>query len=97
MAGLDGIQNQIDPHANGWGPYDFNLFDLPEDEKKKIGGLPTTLNEALKALEQDHDYLTAGGVFPKRLLELWIARKRKDAEAIERAPHPIEFQKYYDL
>ena len=47
MAGLDGIQNKIDPKANGWGPYDFNLFDLPEEEKAKIGGLPKSLEEAL--------------------------------------------------
>ena len=97
MAGLDGIQNKIDPHAKGWGPYDFNLFDLPQEEKEKIGGLPKTLEEALAALEQDQEYLTRGGVFPERLLKIWIQRKRKEMEAVEPVPHPAEFSLYYDL
>lgn len=97
MAGLDGVRNKIDPSANGWGPYDFNLFDLSDEEKAKIDGLPTTLEEALDALEADHDYLTAGGVFPERLLKIWVARKRKESAAVNRVPHPAEFKQYYDL
>ena len=97
MAGLDGINKKIDPHAMGWGPYDFNLFDLSDEEKAKITGLPATLSEALDALEADHDYLTAGGVFPEALLRQHIARRRKDALEISRIPHPEEFARYYDL
>ena len=97
MAGLDGIRKQIDPHAKGWGPYDFNLYTLSVEEKAKIEGLPTSLGEALDALEADHDYLTAGGVFPERLLRQHIARRRKDLEAVNQIPHPAEFEKYYDL
>ncbi|MFR8332761.1 MAG: hypothetical protein ACLU9S_10735 [Oscillospiraceae bacterium] len=97
MAGLDGIQNKIDPKANGWGPYDFNLFDLPEEEKAKIGGLPKSLEEALDALEQDHDYLTQGGVFPQRLLDIWVEKKRKEINKMNRVPHPMEYAMYYDL
>ncbi len=95
MAGLDGIKNQIDPHEKGWGPYDFNLFDLSDEEKKKITGLPSGLSEALDELEKDHDYLTAGGVFPERLLTQLIKRLRKDNEEIMKIPHPAEFAKYY--
>lgn len=97
MAGLDGVKNKIDPSVNGWGPYDFNLFDLPAEEKTRIDALPTTLEEALTALEQDHDYLTCGGVFPQRLIDLWIARKRQEAAKVNRVPHPAEFAQYYDL
>ncbi len=97
MAGLDGIKNKIDPQAHGWGPYDFNLFDLSPEEKKKIGGLPASLGEALDALEKDHDYLTQGGVFPQKLIDTWIARKRKEMAKIERVPSPAEFEAYYDL
>jgi len=97
MAGLDGIKKQIDPHEMGWGPYDFNLFDLSPEEQAKITGLPKSLSEALDALEADHDYLTEGGVFPLRLLQQHIARKRKDDEALSRIPNPAEFAKYYDL
>lgn len=97
MAGLDGIKNKIDPHEMGWGPYDCNLFELPEEEKAKLGGLPTTLDEALDALEKDHAYLTEGGVFPERLIELLIEKHRKESEKVSRIPHPAEFAMYYDL
>ena len=97
MAGLDGIRRRIDPHANEWGPYDFNLYDLPEEEKKKITGLPSSLDEALDALEEDHAYLTEGGVFPWSLLRQHIDRRRADIAEITQIPHPAEFAKYYDL
>ena len=97
MAGLDGIRKGIDPHANGWGPFDCNLYDLPEEEKAKLGGLPGTLGEVADALERDHDYLTEGGVFPERLIELLVERARAAEEKIARLPHPAEFIMYYDL
>ena len=97
MAGLDGVKNQIDPHEQGWGPYDFNLFHLSDEEKKKLTGLPTSLEEALDALEADHDYLTAGGVFPQELLNNWIASKRAECRQMSTIPHPMEFEKYYNL
>ncbi len=97
MAGLDGIKNQIDPHENGWGPYDCNLFELPEEEKKKLQGLPVSLEAALDALEADHDYLTAGGVFPQALLDNFIRSKRAECRAMAAIPHPAEFDKYYNL
>jgi glutamine synthetase len=97
MAGLDGIQKKIDPHEKGWGPYDFNLYELSEEEKAKISGLPKTLGEALDALEKDHDFLTAGGVFPERLISQLIKLERKELEQISQIPHPMEFAMYYDL
>ena len=97
MAGLDGIENQIDPAANGWGPYDFNLYTLSDEEQKKIKGLPKSLGEALDALEADHDYLTKNGVFPQRLIDIWVARKRAELKQMEQIPNPAEFKMYYDL
>ena len=97
MAGLDGVKNKIDPHANGWGPYDMNLFDLPEEEKKKLKGLPTSLEAALDALEEDHDYLTAGGVFPEILIRNFIKSKRAECRRMAAIPHPAEFELYYNL
>ena len=97
MAGLDGIDKKIDPHAKGWGPYDFNLYDLSDEQKAKIEGLPRSLSEALDALEKDHEYLTRGGVFPQRLIDQHIARKRAQEMEINRIPHPAEFARYYDL
>jgi len=97
MAGLDGVERKIDPSTKGWGPFDFNLYDLPDEEKAKIQSLPKTLDEALDALEADHEYLTKGGVFPEKLIEVWIKRKRKEAGKINRITHPAEFEAYYDL
>ncbi|MBE6713336.1 MAG: type I glutamate--ammonia ligase [Ruminococcaceae bacterium] len=97
MAGIDGIKNKIDPHENGWGPYDVNLYTLPEEEKAKLKGLPTSLDAALDALEADHDYLTAGGVFPEELLKNFIKTKRAECRELSQIPHPAEFEKYYNL
>jgi len=97
MAGLDGVKNKIDPHANGWGPYDMNLFNLPEEEKAKLKGLPTSLEAALDALEADHDYLTAGGVFPEILIQNFIKTKRAECSELSKIPHPAEFDRYYNL
>ena len=97
MAGLDGIKNKIDPHENGWGPYDCNLFNLPEEEKAKLTGLPTSLDAALDELEKDYAYLTEGGVFPEALIKNFIAVKRKECSAFAAIPHPAEFEKYFNL
>ena len=97
MAGLDGIKNKIDPHANGWGPYDMNLYNLPEEEKAKLSSLPTRLEDALDALEADHDYLTAGGVFPEHLINNFIKLKRKECSELSKIPHPAEFDRYFNL
>ncbi len=97
MAGIDGIKNKIDPCAEGYGPYDFNLYKLSDEEKKKIKSLPRSLDEALDALEADNDFLTAGEVFPKRLIEIWIENKRHECGEYNKLPHPFEFGMYYDL
>ncbi len=97
MAGLDGVKNKIDPSKNGWGPYDFNLYNLSDEEKAKLQGLPTNLEDALDALEADHDYLTAGGVFPEILIQNFIKGKRAECRELSAIPHPAEFDKYYNL
>ena len=97
MAGLDGIKNKIDPHANGWGPYDVNLYHLSDEEKAKLRHLPTSLDEALDALQADNDYLTAGDVFPKELLDNFIKTKRDECRQLAAIPHPAEFDRYYNL
>ena len=97
MAGLDGVKNKIDPHENGWGPYDMNLYHLSDEEKAKLKGLPTRLEDALDALEADHDYLTAGGVFPEELIASFIKAKRAECAQLSTIPHPAEFERYYNL
>ncbi len=97
MAGIDGIRNRIDPHENGWGPYDRNLYDLSPEEKARLRQLPTRLEDALDALEQDHDYLTRGGVFPPELLNTLIKIKRAECRELNQIPHPAEFDRYFNL
>ena len=97
MAGLDGVQKKIDPKREGYGPYDYNLYNLSAEEQKKIQQLPRSLDEALNALEKDHDFLTAGGVFPQKLIEIWLEKRRRDAARYNQQPQPIEFDMYYDL
>lgn len=94
MAGLDGIQNKIDPGA----PMEKNLYDLPPEEKAKIPQVPGSLAEAIDALEKDHEFLTRGDVFTKDVIETWISYKRKnEIEALNLRPHPYEFYLYYDI
>ncbi|MBQ6703849.1 MAG: type I glutamate--ammonia ligase [Clostridia bacterium] len=97
MAGLDGIKNRIDPHENGWGPYDMNLYHLSDEEKVKLHHLPTSLDAALDALEADHAFLTEGGVFPEALINKFIAAKRAELAEMAKIPTPAEFQKYFNL
>lgn len=97
MAGLDGVKHKIDPRNKNFGPYDFNLYTLSDEEKSKIDSLPRTLNEALDALEEDYEYLLQGNVFPKRLIDIWVKEKREEVRNIGNIPHPAEFKKYYDF
>jgi len=97
MAGLDGIKNKIDPKKEGYGPYDFNLYNLSKKDQAKIKFLPQSLDEALDALAKDNEFLTQGGVFPERLIEIWIENKKKESLRYKHLPHPVEFETYFDL
>ena len=97
MAGIDGINNKIDPQKEGYGPYDFNLYNLSKKEQAKIKFLPQSLDEALDALAKDHDFLTQGNVFPQRLIDIWIENKQKDSSRFKKLPHPVEYEMYFDL
>lgn len=98
MAGLDGIQRQLDPTELGFGPIDANIFDWTSSEREQIISLPGSLEDALQALEADHDFLLAGGVFNKELIEKWVSHKReKEICEIRNRPHPYEIEQYYDV
>ena len=94
MAGLDGVANHIEPPP----PVDEDLFDMPAEELAKIGQVPSSLEEAMDALESDQDYLKAGGVFTDDLIETWVDYKRSnEVDAVRLRPHPWEFMLYYDI
>jgi glutamine synthetase len=94
MAGLDGVQNKIEPPD----PVDKDLYDLPPEELANVPQVPGSLEAALAALEADHAFLTAGGVFTDDLIETWLAYKRKrEIDEVRLRPHPYEFHLYYDI
>ncbi len=94
MAGLDGIQNKIDPGR----PLDKDIFELEAEEAAAIPSMPGSLDEALGELEKDHKFLTEGGVFSEEYVELWINYKKKnEADPVRMRPHPYEFHLYYDI
>ena len=91
MAGLDGIENKIDPGEAS----DKNLYDLPPEEEMLIPTVAQNLEVALNALRDDHDFLLKGGVFTKEMIDDYIALKTKEVQRINEAVHPLEFDMYY--
>jgi glutamine synthetase len=93
MAGLDGIENKIDPGE----PLDKNIYDLPPEELAQIDKTPPSLGDALNALEEDHEFLLKGDVFTEDVVRTWIDYKReREIQALQARPHPYEFFLYYD-
>lgn len=94
MAGLDGIQNRIDPGD----PLDKDLYDLPPEEAAQVKQVPGSLGEVLDALEADNEFLLKGDVFTEDLIEAYIAYKRHmEYDQVRIRPHPYEFTLYYGI
>ncbi|HEX8475172.1 MAG TPA: type I glutamate--ammonia ligase [Pyrinomonadaceae bacterium] len=94
LAGLDGIQNRIDPGE----PLDKDIYDLSPEQLKNVPSLPGSLDEALNALEADHEFLLKGDVFTPQLIERWITYKReREIQPLRMRPHPLEFANYFDI
>ena len=94
MAGLDGVINRIDPGD----PLDKDIYDMSPEELKDVPSTPGSLNEALAALEKDHEFLLKGDVFTSDVVETWIKYKTdKEIKPMSLQPHPYEFSLYYDV
>jgi glutamine synthetase len=94
MAGLDGIENKIDPGD----PLDKNIYDLSPEELAGVPSVPASLDEAIVALEEDHEYLLKGDVFTQDVIDTWVSYKREqEIDAVRLRPHPYEFFLYYDI
>jgi len=94
MAGIDGIQNKINPGD----PFDKNMYDLEPQELEGVPETPGTLEGALTALEKDYDFLLKGNVFSEDVIDTWIWYKREnEVDALKLRPHPWEFEMYYDI
>ena len=94
MAGLDGIENKIDPGQ----PLDKDIYDLGPEELAKVPSMPGSLESALDELARDYQFLLKGDVFTEEMLTTYIDYKReKEVNAMRLRPHPYEFQMYYDI
>jgi glutamine synthetase len=93
MAGLDGIQNKIHPGD----PMDKDLYDLPAEEALAIPTVCHSLDMALEALDNDREFLTAGGVFTDDLIDGYIELKMSEVTQLRMTTHPLEFDMYYSL
>ena len=94
MAVLDGIENKIDPGD----PLDKNIYDLPPEELSELDSAPGSLEEALAALEADHDFLLKGDVFTQDVIDMWVEYKTEnEVNPVKLRPHPHEFHLYYDI
>ncbi len=94
MAGLDGIERGLDPGQ----PIDEDLYELPPERALLVEQTPGSLEEALRALEADHEFLLKDGVFTQDLIQTYLAYKREvELEGLRLRPHPYEFFLYYDV
>ena len=94
MAGLDGIENEIDPGP----PLDKNTYELSPQEQAELRTVPGSLDESIEALEEDHEFLLKGGVFTQDVLDVWIEYKREaEIDPVRLRPHPWEFYLYFDV
>jgi len=94
LAGLDGVINKIDPGD----PLDKDIYDLEPEELANVPSTPGSLDEALRALERDHDFLLRGDVFTEDVIEAWVTYKReKEVKPMALRPHPYEYGMYYDV
>jgi glutamine synthetase len=94
MAGLDGIENKIDPGE----ALDKDIYSLTPEELSNVPSTPGSLEEALDALEKDHEFLMKGDVFTERCINDWIEYKREnEADPVRMRPHPHEFELYFDI
>jgi glutamine synthetase len=94
LAGLDGILNKIEPGE----PLDKDIYDLEPEELKNVPSTPGSLEEALKALERDHEFLLKGDVFTEDVIDTWIDYKMdREVKPMALRPHPYEFGLYYDV
>jgi glutamine synthetase len=94
MAGLDGVENRIDPGE----PIDKNMYDLPPQIRRKIKTVPASLEGSLNALEADHEFLMKGDVFTQDVIDTWISYKRNnEIDPVRLRPHPWEFHLYFDI
>ncbi|MDA2917131.1 glutamine synthetase, partial [Nitrospinae bacterium AH_259_B05_G02_I21] len=93
MAGLDGIQNKMDPGE----PLDKDMYDLEPEELAAVPSVPGSLEEALDALEANHEFLRKGDVFTEDVIKVWLDYKRtNEVDEMRLRPHPMEFALYYD-
>jgi glutamine synthetase len=94
MAAIDGIENKIDPGE----PLDKDIYGMSPEELADVPSAPGSLEEALAALTEDHDFLLKGDVFTQDVIDMWLEYKiENEVNPVKLRPHPHEFHLYYDI
>jgi len=93
MAGLDGIQNKMDPGD----AMDKDLYDLPPEELEGVPTVASSLEQALAALDADRDFLRAGDVFTDSMIDGYMELKQEEVDYLNATTHPVEFDMYYSV
>jgi len=93
MAGIDGIKNKIHPGDS----MDKDLYDLPPEEAAEIPTVASSLEMALEALDNDRDFLKAGGVMTDDMIDAYIDLKSEEVTKLNMTTHPVEFDMYYSV
>jgi len=93
LAGLDGVQKKMDPGA----PLEKTTYELSPREERRLKTVPGSLDESLRALEADNEFLRRGNVFTDDVIETWLSYKREnEIDPVRLRPHPWEFHLYFD-
>ena len=93
MAGLDGIENKINPGS----PMDKDLYELPEEELEGVPTVAGSLEQALDSLNNDREFLLKGDVFSNDMIDGYLEIKNEECERLNQTPHPVEFDMYYSV
>jgi glutamine synthetase len=98
LAGIDGIKRALKPEELNFGPYDEETLERADEQvMAQLESLPTSLDEALDALDRDHGFLLQDDLFPSDLIEALIASKRAETRSVARMPHPRELVLYFNV
>ena len=93
MAGLDGIENKIDPGA----PLERNTYELSPEEAANLKTVPGSLEQSVAELEADHEFLLKGDVFTPDVIENWLELQKEAIDEVRLRPHPYEYHLYFDI
>ena len=92
-AGLDGVENKIQPGEAAT----KELYHLPPEEDKLVPTVCHSLDMALEHLDKGRAFLTKGGVFTNSMLDAYIDLKMAEVNRGRIEVAPVEYDMYFSL